>query len=107
MKKLYVGNLPWSITEDEVRDVFSACGSVEEVKIITDQESGRSRGFAFVTMASDEDASKAISEINGREIGNRKAMVSEAREKSSGGGGFRGGSGGSRGSSGGGYRDRR
>ena len=103
-KKLYVGNLPWDMTEDEIRDAFSACGTVEEVKVITDRDTGRSRGFAFVTMGSDDDANKAISEINNREIGGRKAMVSEAREKSSGGGGggYRGGSGGGRG----GYRDR-
>ncbi|MCX7958210.1 MAG: RNA-binding protein [Deltaproteobacteria bacterium] len=98
-KKLYVGNLPYSSTEDELKEMFGKIGSVESVSIITDRFSGKSKGFGFVQMASEDDASKAISELSGQEIGGRKIIVSEARtegERKGGGfhskgrGGFRG-----------------
>jgi RNA recognition motif-containing protein len=77
-KKLYVGNLPFSTSEDEVKEFFSQIGEVESVKIITDRETGRSRGFCFVEM---ENADEAISNLNGKELGGRKITISEAREK--------------------------
>mgnify|MGYP000861897654 CR=1 FL=1 len=83
-KKLYVGNLPFSTSEDEVKEFFSQIGEVESVKIITDRETGRSRGFCFVEM---ENADEAISNLNGKELGGRKITVSEAREKEQRGGG--------------------
>jgi RNA recognition motif-containing protein len=78
-KKLYVGNLPYSSTEEEIREVFGKVGAVESVSIITDRFSGKSKGFGFVEMASDDDAGRAISELNGKELGGRKIVVSEAR----------------------------
>jgi len=91
--KLYVGNLSYSETEEGLREVFSSCGVVESVKIITDRDTGRSKGFGFVEMATDEEAEKAVSEINGKEQGGRTLKVSPARprEQSS-----RGGHGGGR-----------
>lgn len=94
MKKLYVGNLPFELTEDEFTQVFSACGTVEEVKLVTDRDTGRPRGFGFVSMSDDAGANKAISELNGKDVGGRKIVVNEARERTSGGGGHRGGGGG-------------
>lgn len=78
-KKLYVGNLPYSSTEEDLKEMFGKIGSVESVSIIMDRFSGKSKGFGFVEMASEAEASKAISEINGSEIGGRKIVVSEAR----------------------------
>lgn len=78
--RLYVGNLPWSSSEDDVREMFEAVGPVESVALITDRETGRSRGFAFVDM-SDEDAKKAMSELNGNDIGGRQLRVNEAQER--------------------------
>ena len=78
-KKLYVGNLPYSSTEEEIREVFGKVGAVESVSIITDRFSGKSKGFGFVEMASDDDAGRAISELNGKEVGGRKIVVAEAR----------------------------
>lgn len=88
MKKLYVGNLSWSTTEDELREMFGSLGEVESVALITDRETGRSRGFAFVEMDSDG-AEKAINEYNGKEVGGRALRVNEAQDKPrrSGGGG--------------------
>ncbi|MEN8239980.1 MAG: RNA-binding protein [Actinomycetota bacterium] len=88
MKKLYVGNLPWSTTEDDLRQMFSEHGEVESVALITDRETGRSRGFAFVEMDT-EGAEKAINEFNGKELGGRALRVNEAQDKPrrSGGGG--------------------
>ena len=96
MKKLYVGNLPFEMTEDELGNEFSKFGTVTEVKIITDRDTGRSRGFAFVSMENDSDADSAIASLNNQDLGGRKAMVNEAREREprSGGGGGRGGYGG-------------
>lgn len=104
-KKLYVGNLPFSATEAELTEMFSQVGAVDSVRLITDRESGRSKGFGFVEMSSDEAAETAVNEINGKELQGRKLNVSEARpqEPRSGGGGY---SGGSRTSSYGGSDDR-
>ncbi len=103
-KKLYVGNLSYTITEDELRDVFAALGEVTSCKIITDAATGRSKGFGFVEMANDEDADKAISSVNGTTVSNRAINVSEARPQTDRGG--RGGGGGRGGDRGGGGFDR-
>ncbi|HMN68060.1 MAG TPA: RNA-binding protein [Bdellovibrionales bacterium] len=88
-KKLYIGNLPYSISEQDLRDPFSECGTVESVKIITDRETGRSKGFAFVEMSSDDEAAKVITNFNGATMDGRQMRISEARpqEPRSGGGG--------------------
>ena len=91
-KKLYVGNLPFQTTEDELSDIFSEVGNVESVRIITDRETGRSRGFGFVEMA-DEDAEKAISQFNGTDMNGRPLTVNEARPQTNRGGGGGGGGG--------------
>jgi len=75
-----VGNLPWSATEESVRTQFEALGAVESVALITDRETGRSRGFAFVEMA-DEDARKAMQELDGQELDGRNLRVNEAQER--------------------------
>lgn len=89
-KRIYVGNLPFSATESEIRELFEAQGTVHEVSIITDRETGRSRGFGFVAM-DEEDAQKAISALNGTNMGGRDLQVNEARERQSRGGGGGGG----------------
>jgi RNA recognition motif-containing protein len=81
-KKLFVGNLSWGISEDQLREAFSAFGTVEEAVIITDRQSGRSKGFGFVTMSSDEEAQAAIEGLNEKELDGRAVNVSEAKEKS-------------------------
>jgi RNA recognition motif-containing protein len=105
MKKIYVGNLPWGASEADVRDFFSTFGEVHSVAVITDRETGRSRGFGFVEM-DDDNAERAISEANGRDMGGRPLRVNEAQQRSAGGGGGGGGRGGPRGGGGGGGRDR-
>ncbi|HET7212457.1 MAG TPA: RNA-binding protein [Terriglobia bacterium] len=112
MKNLFVGNLPFTATEDELRGLFSAFGEVQQVRIMTDRDTGRSRGFAFVEIADDEAAAKAVADLNGKDFGGRQLTINEARPKperrgggfgSGGGGGFGGkrrgggGRGGSRG----------
>jgi RNA recognition motif-containing protein len=102
MKNLYVGNLPHSTTESELRTVFEAHGDVEKVNIVTDRETGRARGFAFVEMANAGEAEKAIAALNGTELGGRALKINEAKPKTdrprSGGGGQKfGGGGGGRG----------
>ena len=94
--KLYVGNLSYSTTEDTIYAEFTAFGEVEEVFIPTDRDTGRPRGFAFVTMKSADDGQSALSELNGKEIDGRTIVVNEARPKRQGGGGGgpRGGGGG-------------
>ena len=88
-KKLYVGNLPFSATEDELRELFGQHGSVESVRVITDRETGRSRGFAFVEMdAGGADA--AIQALDGTDMGGRSLRVNEAHDRPAGGGGGRG-----------------
>jgi len=105
---MYVSNLSFNTGEAEINDLFSTYGTVTSVKIITDRETGRSRGFGFVEMASDDEAKKAMAGLNQKEVDGRQLSVSEAREKTErksggGGGGFnRGGSGGG-GNRGGGY----
>lgn len=96
-KKLYVGNLPFSTNEDEIRDLFAAYGDVTSVKLIVDRETGRLRGFGFVEM-DDAGAAAAIQNLDGKELGGRTLKVNEAQEKprSGGGGGGRGGYGGGR-----------
>lgn len=105
-KKLFVGNLPFSTTEQSLSDLFSQAGKVESAKIILDRASGRSKGFGFVEMASDDEANKAISEFNGKEMEGRALTVNEARpQEPRSGGGFGGGGGGRRhGGGGGGFR---
>ena len=101
MKNIFVGNLSFNTGEDELRKLFEAYGQVDRVSIMTDRETGRSRGFGFVEMANEEEGEKAIAALNGQQVGGRKLNVNEARPKSdrpSGGGGRdRGGSGGGRG----------
>jgi RNA recognition motif-containing protein len=102
---LYIGNLPFSATEDEIREHFAKIGEVHSVKIITDRETNKSRGFCFVEM---ENADTAIAELNGKELNGRNITVSEAREREErsgggGGGGFRSGNRGG----GGGFKKRR
>ena len=80
MARLYVGNLPWSSTQDDVRQLFEGIGPVQDVALITDRETGRSRGFAFVEM-SDDDARKAITELDGHDMGGRNLTVNEAQER--------------------------
>lgn len=90
MTKLYVGNLPFTATEDGVRSIFAAHGTVEKVSLINDRETGRPRGFGFVEM-SNSDASRAMQALNGKDFDGRALKVNEAQEKSGGGGGGRGG----------------
>jgi RNA recognition motif-containing protein len=90
-KKLYVGNLPFSTTESNLSDLFGQAGAVESVRVITDRDSGRSKGFGFVEMASDEDAQNAISTFNGTDVGGRQIVVNEARPMQRRDGGFEGG----------------
>jgi RNA recognition motif-containing protein len=92
-KKLYVGNLPFQTSEDDLSDMFSQAGNVESVRIITDRDTGRSRGFGFVEMA-DDAAEKAIEQLNGTELGGRALTVNEARPQVNRGGGGGGGRGG-------------
>jgi RNA recognition motif-containing protein len=91
MTKIYVGNLPFSATDAEVRELFAQHGTVESVSLITDRDTGRPRGFGFVEM-SRADASRAIQNLNGKDLGGRPLRVNEAQERSS--GGNRGGGGG-------------
>jgi RNA recognition motif-containing protein len=105
--KLYVGNLSFSTTEETLQAEFSAHGQVEEVAVITDRDTGRPRGFAFVSMQNENEARAAVEALNGTEIDGRTITVNEARPKSNGGGGGRGGprgggGGGGRGGGGGG-----
>jgi RNA-binding proteins (RRM domain) len=108
-KRLYVGNLAYSVTEADLREAFTETGTVADVKVVLDRESGRPRGFAFVEMSTDDEAAKAMQTLNGREIQGRAISVSEARERSGGGGGGGGGGrgyGGGGGGGGGGGRER-
>ncbi|HEY7574787.1 MAG TPA: RNA-binding protein [Thermoanaerobaculia bacterium] len=99
MAKIYVGNCPFDVTEQQLRDVFSAYGEVQSVSVVTDRDTGRPRGFAFVEMSDGGAAQAAIKGVNGTELGGRTLNVNEARPKGSGGGG-----GGGRGGGGGGGR---
>lgn len=108
--RLYVGNLSFNTTETDLQDLFAQAGTVQEVMLIQDKFTGKSRGFAFVTMATDADATKAISEFNGKTVDGRALTVNEARpreERPAGGGGGRGYGGGGGGGRGGDRRDSR
>ena len=78
---IYVGNLPYGTSQDELRSVFAAFGEVTAARIVTDRETGRSKGFGFVEMSNDDEARSAIEALNGNEIGGRKAVVNEARPR--------------------------
>ncbi|MCX6731040.1 MAG: RNA-binding protein [Candidatus Roizmanbacteria bacterium] len=80
-KKLFVGNLPWGITNDSLRDLFASVGEVVEAMVITDRMSGRSKGFGFVTFATEEAAQAAIQQLNEKEVEGRKIIVNVARPK--------------------------
>jgi RNA recognition motif-containing protein len=100
--KLFVGNLDFKVTENDLQDAFAAYGAVVEANLITDRVTGRPRGFAFVTMNSPEEAQKAIDGLNGKDLGGRALNVNVAREREE----RPGGGGGGRGGYGGGRRDR-
>ena len=106
-RKIYVGNLPWSTTSQDLEAMFAAHGAVRSAEVISDRETGRSRGFGFVEMETDEGLQAAISALNGQEINGRPLTVNEARERTprpgggGGGGGGRGGYGGGGGGRGG------
>ncbi|MDY0060236.1 MAG: RNA-binding protein [Myxococcota bacterium] len=111
-KKLFVGGLSWDTTDDGLRQAFTSIGELTDVKVITDRETGRSRGFGFVSFEQEEDAKRAITEMNGKSLDGRTIKVDMAEEKGArgeGGGGGRGGygGGGGRGGYGGGGRDDR
>lgn len=104
-KKLYVGNLAFQTTTQDLQDLFSQAGTVESAQIIEDRDTGRSKGFAFIEMSTNQEAAAAIDQFNGKEVGGRMLKVNEAkpRENRNGGGG-RGGFGGNRGGGYGGNR---
>ena len=115
MINIYVGNLPFSTTDTELEDLFSQFGTISRAAVITDRETGRSRGFGFVEMENEEEGKKAIAEMNEAEFAGRQLTVNEARPRAprtggggkSGGGGYGGGGGGySGGGGGGGYSNR-
>lgn len=94
--KLYVGNLSFDTSEHELEELFSGAGTVQSANVITDRDTGRSRGFGFVEMSSTEEANNAIAEFNGKEFGGRDIVVNEAKprvDRGGGGGGFGGGGG--------------
>jgi cold-inducible RNA-binding protein len=95
-RKLYVGNFPYSTTDQDLRDLFADSGEIESVNMVTDMATGRGRGFAFVEMATDEAAQTAIRNLNNHDLGGRALTVNEARPKTNSGGGGYGGGGGSR-----------
>ena len=90
-KRLFVGNLSFSTTEHELRDVFGAFGNVIDAKVITDRETGQSRGFGFIEVEDGAAAQRAVSELDGSSLNGRSIKVNEAHERGSGGNGFRGG----------------
>jgi RNA recognition motif-containing protein len=104
-RRLYVGNLPYSATEDQLTELFGRAGKVDNVRVMRDMATGRARGFAFVEMASDEDAAKAITEFHEQQMDGRALVVNEARPKPEGGFGGAGGGRGRGGFGGGGGRD--
>ncbi len=100
-KKLYVGGLPYAVTDQRLEEVFSEHGTVESARVVTDRDTGRSRGFGFVEMESQGEAESAISALNGTDLDGRTLTVNEARPRENRSGGF-GGGGGGRGGRGGG-----
>lgn len=107
MKNIYVGNLSYDATEDQIRSLFEQYGAVDRVSVVTDRDTGQPRGFAFVEMTDDEAATKAMDALNGTNLGGRNLNINEARPKTDrprgGGGGGRGGYGGGGGGGRGGY----
>jgi RNA recognition motif-containing protein len=108
-RKLYVGNLAYGITDSDLQQMFGAHGTVQSAQVIMDRDTGRSKGFGFVEMGSDQEAQAAIAALNGQEVNGRTLTVNEARPKEGGGGGGggRGGYGGGGGGGRGGYGGRR
>jgi len=105
VKKIYIGNFSFNMTEQELKSLFEPYGAVESATLVTDRDTGRSRGFGFVSMTNDEEAEKAMAALNGRDSGGRALTVNEAKPQAPrGGGGFRDGGGGGRG---GNFRQRR
>ena len=100
-KKVFVGNLAFATSGADLEALFASVGTVESATVVNDRDTGRSRGFGFVEMSSSTEASKAIAELNGKDLGGRAINVSEAKEQSNGGGGRRGGGGGGYGGGGG------
>lgn len=96
--KLFVGSLSWNTTSEELQNAFAGCGDIVEAKVVTDRDTGRSRGFGFVTFEDDEAADKAVAALNGTELDGRtiRVDVAQAKQRSGGGGGRDGGYGGSR-----------
>ena len=92
--KLYVGNLSFQTSSEDLQDLFSQAGTVESASVVEDRDTGRSRGFGFVEMASREEGEAAIQQLNGKEVGGRNLNVNEAKPREGGGGGSRGGGGG-------------
>ena len=101
-RKLYVGNLGYGVTDGDLEKMFAPHGTVESAQIIMDRDTGRSKGFGFVEMKTDQEAQAAIAAMNGKEVGGRNLTVNEARPKTEGGGRGGGGGGGGRGGPGGG-----
>lgn len=106
MKNLFVGNMDFQTTEEELRALFAPFGQITRIHIAMDRETGRARGFAFVEMPNDEEAGKAMAALNGKEVGGRALKVNEARPKGEGRGPERGGGGRSGGGGRGGGRDK-
>ncbi len=104
--KLFVGGLSWDTNDESLRQAFERFGAITESKVITDRDTGRSRGFGFVTFDAPADAQNAIAEMDGQEIDGRRVRVNEAQDRRGGGGGGGGRGGGGRGGGGGGGRDR-
>jgi RNA recognition motif-containing protein len=100
--KLYVGNLSYQMTDQQLNELFAEAGNVASAQVVTDRYTGQSRGFGFVEMASEDEAQQAIAAINGRNVGGRALVVNESRPREGGGGGSRGGGGGYGGGGGGG-----
>ena len=111
MKNIFVGNLSFNTTEQDIRSLFETHGSVDRVNVVTDRDSGQAKGFGFVEMTNDDEGDKAIAGLSGQELGGRALTVNEARPKAEGaaggrGRGYSGGGGGGRGNSGGNGRGR-
>ena len=109
--KIFVGGLNWDATDDDLRETFGECGAITDAVVVNDRDTGRSRGFGFVTYSSDEEAKAAVEKFDGQDFMGRKLTVNEARQREErgdggggrgGGGGYRGGGGGGRGGGGGG-----
>jgi RNA recognition motif-containing protein len=89
--KIFVGGLNWDATDDDLRETFGECGSITDAVIVNDRDTGRSRGFGFVTYSSDEEAKAAVEKFDGQDFMGRKLTVNEARQREEGGGGVKGG----------------